>query len=64
MVSKKPYMVFDMVATKPNMVFDMVSKKPYMVFDIACGIQEAIHPYMSWIWYLRRVYGGQPRKCI
>ena len=33
------------------MVLDMVSKKPYS-------------PYMTLIWYLRSVYGGQPGSFI
>ena len=31
------------------------------LYGLMFGIKEAIQPYMSYVWFPRNIYGGQPR---
>ena len=55
------------MASTIYLLYYMVQKTSFEItlkflYGLMYGIKEAIQPYMSYVWFLRNIYGGHPGK--
>ena len=53
------------MATTIYLLYYVVQKTSFEItfkflYGLKYGIKEAIQPYMSYVWFPRNIYGGQP----
>ena len=53
------------MATTIYLLYYVVQKTSFEItlkflYGLMYGIKEAIQPYMSYVWFLRNIYGGHP----
>ena len=57
------------MASTIYLLYYMIQKTSFEItlkflYGLMYGIKEAIQPYMSYVWFLRNIYGGQPGYLI
>ena len=57
------------MASTIYLLYYMVQKTPFEIalkflYGLMYGSKEAIQPYMSYVWFLRNIYGGHPGSIL